>query len=301
MKIAFIGDSYTAGFLLPDSSQRWSSALCRSLGADEINVARSGSGFMVKGTGATFVEQAQDISINHKDSDVVFVAGGHNDAESGISITLIEAQVRKTYQTLRASMPTAKIYVATFWHYLQPSERIMAVDALMTRVGAEFGAEEVTNSVVWRVNRRDWSYDDGHPNPAGATAMASLVKSQKFESHLGFENYGRFVRPIQQDSPFSGTANVAEGTIFNARPGLWRLVGRETLYGPAGGWSYVSYNANQILQRADLTSTPTPISRNELVVHSGGDLRITIGYTAAHGIVTVIGSGAAAVEATFES
>lgn len=255
----------------------------------------------MRGTGATFVEQAQDIATNHKDSDVIFVAGGHNDAESGISLTLIEPEIRKTFKILRDSMPTTKIYVATFWHYLQPSERIMALDALMTKVGAEFSAEEISNAVIWRVNRRDWSYDDGHPNTTGASVMASLVKAQKFESHLGFENYGRFIRPIQQDSPFSGTANIAEGTIFNARPGLWRVEGRETLYGPAGGWNYVSYNGVSIPQRSDLTGTPSPLGRSELVVHQGGDLRIAIGYTSSYGTVTAIGSGSAVIEASFVS
>ena len=299
-KIAFIGDSYTAGYLLPDINKRWSSVLCSKLGATEVNVSKSGSGFCMRGAGATFAEQAQQTVNLGQDFDIIFVAGGHNDAESSNPLATIETNVHDTFRILRDGYPNAKIYVLTFWHYYSPSERIMAVDSIMTRVGALYGAVEVDNSVMWRVNRREWSFDDGHPNEAGAALIATLVKARLFDDPEGTENYGRFVRPFVSDASFSGTANVAEGTIFNARAGLWRLEGRATMYGPVGGWSFVAVDYVPVAQRSDLSGTPTPIVRSELVVHAGGDMRISLGYTTlTGGTAVVIGNGSAVVEATF--
>lgn len=301
MKFAFIGDSYSAGYLLPDATKRWSTNLCVKAKATEVNVAKSGSGFCFRGAGATFVEQAQQIVDLQTDFEAIFVTGGHNDSVSDLPLATIESQIWETFRILRENCANTKIYVATWWHYLQPTDRILAVDSIMTRVGAKFGAVEIPNSVWWRVGRREWSFDDGHPNEAGGNLMGTLVYSQLYQQDEGMEEYGRFVRNIQQDCSFVGAANVAEGTIYNARPGLWRLEARGTFYGPAGGWNYVASDGVSISQRSDLTGTPMPLTRSEQVVHLGGDMRIAFGYSAAWGNPTVIGSGSAVVEATFIS
>lgn len=298
MKIAFIGDSYSAGYLLSDISKRWTTALCGLSAAVEVNVARSGSGYCFPGTGATFPQQASQIVANHSDVDIVIVAGGHNDSVSSLTLAEIESKVELTFNTLRSGLPTAKIYAMTYWHYLQPTERIMALDSIITRVSSKFDVDEIKDSLWWRVSRREWSFDDGHPNEAGNNAMASIVNFTLFGDIDSVESYGKFVRPFAQDATFSGEANLAEGIVFNAQPGLWRLEGRQTLYGPCGGWHFVSINGSKIAVRGDLSGTPTSISRSELVAHAGGDMRITIGYSTANGSATIIGNGTALVEAT---
>ena len=79
MKIAFLGDSITLGYDLADKSKRYSTLLCKSLGAEEENYGITGTLIAKAGLnlqdGKDFVSRISLI----KDAPVAIIFGGTND------------------------------------------------------------------------------------------------------------------------------------------------------------------------------------------------------------------------------
>lgn len=294
---AYIGDSYSSGYLLPDTNKRWTTLHAGSTGGSEFNVAVPGSGYTQPGsTGKTFPLQAEQVVA--QGADTVWVSGGHNDSvATTVSDAQIQAAIEKTFSTLRFGLPNVEIVaVLPFWHYMQPSERILKVSTWVETIARKYGARIIGGAAWWRVDHREWSYDDGHPNEAGHRIMADIVKT--YGDGEG-ETFGSFPRLQSSDASFghtSGGTNLAEGTIFNAQPGLWRVDGTACLYGATPGFIYASGGSTRKTIRADVTASPFPIPVRAYIRHAGGDLRIAVGYNP-NGITSVIGNGSTHVEA----
>jgi lysophospholipase L1-like esterase len=296
---AYIGDSYSSGYLLPDPAKRWTSLYCKELGETELNVSVPGSGFTQPGaTGKTYPQQAELVVA--AGADTVWVSGGHNDSvATTVSDAQIQAAIEKTFSTLRGGLPDATIIaVLPFWHYLQPSERILRVATWVEASARKYGATVIGGAAWWRVDRKEWSFDDGHPNEAGHQLMANVIKSWTCGEIPG-ETFGSFPRTQATDASFghsSAGTNLAGGTIFNAQPGLWRIEGTACLYGATPGFLYASGGTTRKTVRADVTNSPFPFPVVAYIRHTGGDLRIAVGYNP-NGTTSVIGNGSTHVEA----
>ena len=301
MSIAIIGDSYAKGYLLPREQDRWSTLFCQRAGEVELNLSESGSGYCWPGTGATFPQQAaRAVALQ---PDVVLVTGGHNDSVSDKSEAEIRAAVQLTLDTLRDGLPLARILVISpFWHYLQPSPRILAVAQIVQTEAAARGLRTMTGAMWWRFEQPSWSYGDGHPNEVGHRIIADAVYAWLFGRGVT-ESFGKFVRETNGDSQFSAPngANFVTGTIRNARAGRWLVVGKQSMYGSAAGWTFLSANGTRIHQRADVANANSafPLSQMDTFWHPGGDLTISTGYRTAVGAPWVVGAGSCMVQGSY--
>ena len=79
MKIAFLGDSITCGYALPDATKRYTTALCEQLGSQEENYGITGTLIAKAGLNRTdgkdFVSRLRLID----DADIAVIFGGTND------------------------------------------------------------------------------------------------------------------------------------------------------------------------------------------------------------------------------
>ena len=79
MKIAFLGDSITCGYALPDATKRYTTVLCEELGSQEENYGITGTLIAKAGLNRTdgkdFVSRLRLID----DADIAVIFGGTND------------------------------------------------------------------------------------------------------------------------------------------------------------------------------------------------------------------------------
>lgn len=102
-----------------------------------------------------------------------------------------------------------------------------------------------------------------------------------------------FTRSVTSSGTFTGTANLAEGTISAAPAGTYIIQGQACLRSAAGanGYAFVRAGSTTEQMRWELDPkflSPTP---QMTYVHPGGNLYISTGYTTTSGTAEVVGSG----------
>jgi len=289
VKVAFIGDSYTSGYLLKDLTQRWPALFSAAMGFVECNVAVPSSGFLNEGSGGAsrFAEQAALIP---SDASQVFICGGINDAALNPAAADLQAQVAATLAKVHEAAPDAKVTVISpMWWASAPSDALLMVESVI-RSAVPAGVRFVEGGPWIRFERDELQFYDGHPNPQGHAVIASWLQDRVTGVVRPGALEGTAVRAGTTDAPFSGTANLAEGTVRDAAPGWWEINGDTVLYGATSGFFYVTAGSHQFPIRSDTTATPTPHHHHARYYHPGGDLGIACGYVAS-GSTTVIASG----------
>ena len=79
MKIAFLGDSITCGYALPDATKRYTTVLCEELGSQEENHGITGT--LIAKAGLNRTDGKDFVSRLHliDDADIAVIFGGTND------------------------------------------------------------------------------------------------------------------------------------------------------------------------------------------------------------------------------
>jgi lysophospholipase L1-like esterase len=295
-----IGDSYASGYLLADTSKRWTSIVTASVGATEHNYAVPSAGYVNPGRDgqSTFPQQAARAVAAGVVPDVVWISGGINDSTiaTGAQIT---AALGQTVSILWAAFPAAKIIVVSpMWFHTQPSDQLGTITTAVETTAPQ-GVTVLPDAAMLRFNHPELGFYDGHPNEAGHALIASWVEEQVYGSPATGQTYGRFIRQGTADARFGGSPNnLAEGTIPNARRGWWEIDGSAVLYGASPGFLFVQAGALREATRADTTASPLPYQSRHRFWHSGGDLHISIGY-APNSSTAVISNGSTDVSGTY--
>jgi hypothetical protein len=283
--------------MLPDPSKRWTTLYAASRGAAEVNKAVPGSGYINRGAGATFPQQAQGIPA---DTQSVLISGGINDAGLNRPNAELEAAVRATLEAVKLAAPSAQVTVVSpMWLHTAPSPQLLQVDAVIRRTLPS--TIRYVESGPWlRVGRPEWNYYDGHPNELGHAVIAGWIQDSLSGDIPRGATFADFARPGTADTPFTGIGgvNLAEGTIRDARRGWWKLDGDAVLYGSTAGFLFVSANGKRDAVRSDLASLLN-YQHDARLYHPGGDLHVTVGY-APNGQARVLANGGTAISAHWD-
>lgn len=296
-KLAIIGDSFGSGYMLPDPSKRWTTLYAAGRGSVEINKAVPGSGYINRGAGATFLQQAQGIPV---DTETVLISGGINDASLNRPNAELEAAVRATLEAVKLAAPSAQVTVISpMWIHSTPSPQLLQVDAAIRRT-LPSTIPYVEGGPWLRVGRPEWNYYDGHPNERGHAVIAGWIQDNLSGDIPRGASFADFARPGSADTPFTGIGgvNLAEGTIRDARRGWWQLDGDAVLYGSTAGFLFVSANGKRDAVRSDLASLLN-YQHDARIYHPGGDLHVTVGY-APNGQARVLANGGTAISAQWD-
>lgn len=279
VKVAFIGDSYTSGHMLPEVSQRWSSVICATNNWVEWNGAVAGAGYINTGAGGASAFKSQAAGIP-QDAGYVFVLGGINDAGMLPTPAALKTAVVETMDAISSRVPDAEIVVISpMWFSSQPSSALLSAESVI-RSALPDSISFIEGGPWLRFGRGDLEYYDGHPNPAGAKVIASWVMSRMGSSRTGATS-GAFIRPGNGDAAFSGTGvRLSEGVILDAAPGWWEIQGIATLYGSTPGFVFAAGNTATFSQRSDSNATVSAHTVALTMFHPGGDLTIAVGYSA---------------------
>lgn len=298
-KVAFIGDSYSSGYGLTNpTTERWTKIFCNYAGVSEYyNGAVPSSGYVNQGSGGNskFSTQA---SLLPPDCSTVIMLGGINDAPLAQTDAQMATAVNAAITAIQAYSPSAQIIIISpMWHAGLPSVDLLKVERQI-RAAIPAGVTFIERGPWLRIDRVEWQIFDGHPNAAGAIALASWVAAQ-----LGYSPMGA----TQCNILPGGTADVAlnqtnfpswilaQDTIWNAKPGWWEYKAMLVMYNSSvnGNLWVQENNSRKVSVRTDQTSTlPTPTHRIETEFwHPGGDLTFRFGYDPNNTNMMVITNG----------
>lgn len=175
---AFLGDSYTWGWGIPDRNRRWSTQVAQRMGWVEENFGVGGTGyFTYSDKGKAYRYRIDEITAAAP--TIVVVSGGVNDrrdmaADRG---AVVDA-VHQTYRRLREDLPKARIVAVgpTFLEQVTPD--LIALDGAVRDAADEVGAEYISLISPTYVLRPDEFDADGlHVNDDGHNAIADRVAS----------------------------------------------------------------------------------------------------------------------------
>lgn len=284
-KVGFVGDSYSSGYGLTNpATERWTKLLCNMVGATESNTAVPSSGYINQGSGGNskFSTQAGLLAT---DCDTVFILGGINDAPlllQGQTFSTVQTAVTAAINAVKARCTSAQIIVISpMWHAGQPSPELMIVEHAIRSV-IPSDVRFIEGGPHLRLDRVEWQIFDGHPNAAGAAAIAAWVRDQLGGTPKGAE-FGQWVTPGTADialtqSNFPSWV-LASGTIYAAKSGRWELNTQMVIYNAVNGYIWAMEQARKVTLRHDHFSTLPVVLRQKIeYYHPGGDMIIKGGY-----------------------
>ncbi len=185
-KIGFIGDSFTKGATLANPNvERFSYLVCKQLGAIEVNVGVSGTGFVAQSNfPKSFSKQAEDLKSKSPDCDVIVVLGGINDINRKLEQTVVIEAQNDTFDKLRQLFPDALICWAGF-NYPSTASDWLANMRVSGRVNAypyyspNYNGVKTLCNPTDRIkyNEANYSSDFTHPNAQGHAQMATVIVS----------------------------------------------------------------------------------------------------------------------------
>lgn len=172
-KVAFLGDSFTAGSGATSRANRWTALVSQERGWLELNYGVGGTNYATgspSNNGAPYADRLDDLIISDPDIIVVSSAGNliHEDQQPGIETT---------FKTLREELPDARI-VAT-----SPYTRAGEFPDNLVEFGKEIETEvEAVSGEYLEIghplgDHPEAMADDGaHPNDAGYKLIAEAVQ-----------------------------------------------------------------------------------------------------------------------------
>lgn len=311
-KIGFVGDSYMTGLGLTNpATERWPKKLAVMAGnIVENNVAVSGAGYSNQGAGGNskFSTQATLLA---PDCTHVIMSGGINDAPLALTDAAMKAEVTAAITAIRTRIPSVPITVISpMWSASQPSDGLLLVESQIRSAVIEYntagpgGVVYVERGPWLRVDRSEWQQGDGHPNLAGANAIASWVRDQLGGTPPGAETFrhvaGAAADIVVNSTNFPGYV-MGTGTIRGAKSGWWILDAQEVLYNTSNGYVWLKETARKVQTRSDVQSAnPMPHRANMRFYHPGGDLVVAYGYDPSVGTPTLITNGQSFLKAIYD-
>ena len=180
-KVAFMGDSYTAGTGSTSPANRWTTKTASALGWEELNFGQGGSGFT--GGGGPGTDGKERLSypdmipaVAAAKPDMVVIATAGNDFNRGPSA--FEPAAAAFFPALRAALPDAKIVVvSTFWRGPGAHKDLAALnDSLRSGAAAVNGTYLDLGDAFQAAQGKGWlASDQIHPNDAGHAELAAEV------------------------------------------------------------------------------------------------------------------------------
>lgn len=182
-KVAFMGDSYTAGTGSTSPAQRWTTLVSAQLGWQELNFGQGGSGFT--GGGGKGPDGKERLSypdmlptVVKAKPDMVVVATAGNDFNRGPEA--FKPAIAKFFTDLRADLPKAKIVVVSpMWRGPQPHPHLADLTQAL-----QDGATSAKGTYLSIGDDFQTSLADGllgpdkiHPNDKGHAALAEMVSA----------------------------------------------------------------------------------------------------------------------------
>lgn len=227
--IGFIGDSFTKGATLATpSTERFSYLVCQQLGAKEVNVGVSGTGFVAQSKfPKSFSKQADDLKAQSPDCDVIIVFGGINDVNRKLEqAVIIEAQ-NDTFDKLRQLFPNALICWAGFNYPSTASDWLVnmrtsgRVNAYPYYSPNYNGVKTLCNPTdKIKYNKANYSSDFTHPNAIGHAQIATVIVS----SLLGGTD-AKFITQVQSSFE-AGVAGILTAVCIN---NVYHVIGQLTI------------------------------------------------------------------------
>jgi lysophospholipase L1-like esterase len=302
-KIGFVGDSNMSGFGLANpATERWPKLFSTMAGAIENNVAVAGAGYINQGSGGAskFANQAPLLAA---DCTHVIINGGINDAPLTYTVAAIQAEVAATIAAVRTAAPAARITVISpFWMASAPSDGLLRVDSEI-RPAIPSDVRYIEGGPWIRLDRTEWQQGDGHPNVAGAAAIAAWARDQFGGTPKGAV-FGQYILAGTSDVLVSSRSTttptaytIASGTVLGAKSGWWEVEGQLVLYSAANGFIWVMETARKVSIRSDVTAAPLVHRQKIKFYHPGGDLIVKVGYDPSTGAAQIITSAQSKVTA----
>ena len=156
--VLFVGDSYTAGTALADTSHRWSSMVSRDQGWSEVNAGCPGSGFTQSAVRCgTFAQRLPELA--SLDASIVIIAGGINDWASPNP----QPDIAATLDLAAAQWPEADIWVVS---------ALVSINAIVASEAAERGMRWIDLGQPLLGADDAMAGDRLHPNEAGHQLIA---------------------------------------------------------------------------------------------------------------------------------
>jgi lysophospholipase L1-like esterase len=187
-KVAFIGDSYTAGSGASSPENRWTTRLATSRGWEEINLGSGGTGYLVtsKASDGSVRKNYQDriVAAVKAKPDVVLVTGGGNDL--ALNPVDVVAAVRDFYPALRKALPEAQIIaVNPLWGATEIPAGLTDVQAAVKSSVSGVGGTFVDIGQPLVGHPELVIADKVHPNDQGAGEIAALTDAALTKSPAG--------------------------------------------------------------------------------------------------------------------
>jgi lysophospholipase L1-like esterase len=179
-KIAFIGDSYTAGSGVSSQSMRWTTQLSLARGWEEVNLGLGGTGYLItnKAPDGTVRRnyQARIAEAVRAKPDVVIVSGGGNDL--ALDTPAVVEAVQAFYPALRKALPKAQIIaINPLWGATDMPAALPELQAAVKASVAGVGGAFVDIGQPLVGHPELVVEDKVHPNDEGAGAIAKLTDS----------------------------------------------------------------------------------------------------------------------------
>ncbi|WP_170914033.1 MULTISPECIES: SGNH/GDSL hydrolase family protein [unclassified Rhodococcus (in: high G+C Gram-positive bacteria)] len=176
-RIAFIGDSYTAGVGAPNQNG-YARLTAKELGATPQISADSGSGYLKPGQGGmTMLALVEAAKRTPTPPDVVVLASGYNDnLGNPPSEVPFRAAVEETFAAARAWAPDADIVVVGPWTPQGSATANQTIVNTVLRSEAGESGFEFVDSLAPPLVRADMIGDDKiHPTPQGHQVLADEI------------------------------------------------------------------------------------------------------------------------------
>ena len=277
--VAFLGDSYMSGVGPTSQALRWTTRYATNAGVTENNQAVSGAGYTNQGVSGTGKVSNQAALIPLNTSRVIICAGINDTAAAAATVT---SGVTDAITAVRARIPGVEIVVISpMWWNAQPTDAVRSVERLI-RNALPADVRYVEGGLWIRQNRPDMQTGDGHPHDLGSLQIARWVEAKLDNTGPGGAVEGSFDRTaINEDEAITSSAGTGTGltggTIYDARPGKWRLKFDLAAYGTSDGNLWISIAGQQLLQRWGINTAgtyPRTAPYQIDVRHPGGDLVI---------------------------
>lgn len=303
-KIGFIGDSYSTGLGLPTpATQRWTKVLATMADAAESNVAVSSSGYNNTGVGGASKFSQQAVQLD-PDCTHVIVMGGINDAPLALSQAQVTADMNAMVTAIRNRIPNVPItIISPMWMASQPSAELLIVE---TRIRAAVPSDVrfIEGGPWMRIDRSEWQQGDGHPNTAGAAAIASWVRDQLGGTPNGAE-YHEIIMSGTADKTINTTNFpgfvMGSSNVWGAKSGFWVIEAQMVIYTISNGFTWIKEQSRKVQLRNDIQSAaPMPYRQKIRFYHPGGDLAISYGYDPSTGTPVAITSGQTNLKAIYD-
>ncbi|HEY3378609.1 MAG TPA: SGNH/GDSL hydrolase family protein [Armatimonadota bacterium] len=175
-RIAFLGDSITAGVGVSDPLHRYSTLVTKALTTadakvEEINMGISGQALC--GQGANY---AADVL--QRQPDAVVIAWGVNDEYWGYSVTQFAAAYEQLIIALRQAKPALPIVATTLvadYRFADCERWLGPANVAIQEIAARYGCQLADIHRTIDHQRATYYKDTIHPNDAGAQVMADTI------------------------------------------------------------------------------------------------------------------------------